>query len=150
MIFGTPSDHIAVFFLVLPKSSKSSINFDSGEVPGCSGYRGTPWHLCRCSTIHCWGILELPRALWTVFWKSRDIIQTVEKNWVKNKFLSWRKIILKNMFQKLYSQKVHKKIKLFENFENQIFKIFKKFDFLVYVFRIYFLKNIFQISFSPR
>ena len=65
---------------------------------------------------HCRGMLELARVLWTVFLKSRDIIQTVEKN-LDHFFSSWRKNIF-NIFFKIFEEKIWN----FWNFEIQNFQ----------------------------
>ena len=93
-------------------------------------------------------MLELPRMLWTVFWKSRDLVQTVEKNLDQQYFFISAKTHFENIFQKCCFQNVHRKnskfrnVQIFDfrnfrkseifdfrNFENLKFSIFKNFNF---------------------
>ena len=54
-------------------------------------------------------MLELPRVLWTVFWKSRDLVQTVEKKLdQKYVFISAKKHF-ENIFQHFDFQIFHRK-----------------------------------------
>ena len=54
------------------------------------------------NAIHCRGMLELPRVFWTVFWKSRDLVQTVEKNLDRKYYFISAKNILKIFFEIIF------------------------------------------------
>ena len=89
-------------------------------------------------------MLELPRVLCTVLWKSRDFVQTVEKIWTKHIFSSRRKHILK-IFSKFWFSFFYRKtsniLKHFQSLDlknrncrkSKGFKIFKILDFRYFV-----------------
>ena len=87
-------------------------------------------------------MLELPLVLWTVFWRSRGIIQTVGKNLDQKYFFILVRKHFEKYFQKMYSQKCSPKnqnfwkseiLKIFEILENfRNFEILKKIKILIF------------------
>ena len=78
------------------------------------------------------GMLELHWVLWTVFWKSRDLVQTVEKTLdqkcffisAKKYFKTFSKFWFSNCSSKISKLRKNWFSKCFEFFGNQRFSIF--------------------------
>ena len=70
-------------------------------------------------------MLGLPRVLWTVFWKSRDLVQTVKTYLDQKYFFISAKKYFENIFQIFDFQNVIEKSIFFEIFE--IFRTFRNF-----------------------